>query len=159
METDRRSLLKVGALAAAPLAAIAAPALASDDSRARLARLEDERAIEALHRAFLRRVNGQGDYAEFVARADAVTLNPDLRTIADDTASDATLEFAADGRSASSRRPVHVELETEFTGHTTLEKMARFQGHGRHRRGEARVMVASYVKVQDSWQIARLSLV
>jgi hypothetical protein len=137
---------------------VAAPALASDDGRARLARLEDERAIEALHRAFVRRVNGQGDCAEFVARADALALDPDLREIADDTARDATLESAADGQSASSRRPVHIELETEFTGHTTLEQMARFQGQGRHRRREAKVMVASYVKTQDGWQIARLSL-
>jgi hypothetical protein len=156
--TDRRSLLKVGALAAAPLVAVAAPGLASDDSRARLARLEDEREIEALHRAFVRRVNGDGDCGAFVARAGAVTLDPGLRSIADDAARDATLEFAADGRSASSRRPVHVELETEFTGHTTLEQMTRFQGQGRHRRREAKVMVASYVKTQDGWQIARLSL-
>jgi hypothetical protein len=158
METDRRSFLKTGALVAAPLAAVAAPALASGDSRARLTRLEDERDIEALHRAFVRRINGEGDCAEFVARADAVTLDPGLRAITDDTARDATLEFAADGKTASSSRPVHVELETEFTGHTTIERMARFQGQGRHRRREARVMVASYVKVQDGWRIARLSL-
>ena len=47
--TDRRAFLKVGAIVAAPLA-VAAPvaALAGDDSKAKLARLEDERAIEAL---------------------------------------------------------------------------------------------------------------
>ena len=46
--TDRRSFLKTGAIVAAPLAA-AAPvaALAGDDSAARLARLEDERAFPA----------------------------------------------------------------------------------------------------------------
>jgi hypothetical protein len=65
--TDRRSFLKTGAVAAAPLA-VAAPvvALAGDDSRAKLARLEDERAVEALQRKFLRHLSGSGDCGEFV---------------------------------------------------------------------------------------------
>ena len=157
--TDRRSLLKVSALAAAPLAAVVpAGVLADDGSRARLARLEDERAIAELHRAFLRRVNGQGECGQFVARADAVTLEEGLRSIADDPTRDGALELADDGTRASSRRPVRVEIDTEFTGHTTLEKMARFQGQGSHRRSEMRVMATDYVKGKDGWRIARLSL-
>ena len=59
--TDRRSFLKAGALVAAPLATAApAAALAADGSRARLARLEDERAVEGLHRAFLRQPSALG---------------------------------------------------------------------------------------------------
>ena len=158
--TSRRSLLKAGALAAAPLAAVGAPAsvLADEGTRAKLARLEDERAIQRLHRAFLRRVNGQGECGSFVAAADAVTLEPGVAAIGDDPAHDGTLELAADGRSATARRPVTVEIDTHFTGATTLEKMARFQGHGSHRRREARVMFTDYVKGQHGWQIARLRL-
>jgi len=158
--TSRRSFIKASALAAAPLA-VAAPVavLAEDGTRARLTRLEDERAIENLHRAFLRRINGQGDCGKYVAAGDAVTLEPGVRAIADDPAHDGTLELAPDGRNATARRPVLVEIDTDFTGHTTVEKMTRFQGHGRHRRRESRVMLTNYVKMADGWRIARLSLV
>ena len=86
--TDRRSFLKSGALVAAPIAAVGVPAaaLAGDDSRALLARLEDERAIEALHRSFLRHVNGSGDCAKLVASSDAIDLGEGLRSIAEDLA-------------------------------------------------------------------------
>ena len=65
ISADRRAFLKAGSLAAAPLAMAApAAALAADDgSRAKLARLEDERAIEALQRKFVRYLNGAGDCA------------------------------------------------------------------------------------------------
>ncbi|MGZ5792642.1 MAG: twin-arginine translocation signal domain-containing protein, partial [Croceibacterium sp.] len=56
--TDRRSFLKTGAIAAAPLAvAMPTAALADDGSHARLARLEDEKAIAALHREVVGQVN------------------------------------------------------------------------------------------------------
>ena len=59
--TSRRSFLKTGAIAAAPLAMAApAAALADDGSRARLARLEDEKALAALHREVMAQVN-RGD--------------------------------------------------------------------------------------------------
>ena len=158
--TDRRSFIKAGALAAAPLAAAAPVAvLGEDGTRARLARLEDERAIESLHRAFLRRINGQGDCGSYVAAADAVSLEPGVRTIIDDPAHEGTLDLAADAHSASARRPVLVDIDTDFTGHTTVEQMTRFQGHGRHRRREARVMLTNYVKMPEGWRIAKLSLV
>jgi hypothetical protein len=140
--TNRRDFLKTGALAAAPLAAAAPVAVLADDgSRAKLARLEDERAIEALHRAFLR-------------SEETRSLAEGLRAISEDPAADGTLELAEDGRRAHLRRPVRVELETEFTGHSTLERMARFQGQGSHRRSEQRVLATDYVKGQDGWRMA-----
>jgi hypothetical protein len=140
--TNRREFLKTGALAAAPLAAAAPVAVLADDgSRAKLARLEDERAIEALHRAFLR-------------SEETRSLAEGLRAISEDPAADGTLELAEDGRRAHLRRPVRVELETEFTGHSTLERMARFQGQGSHRRSEQRVLATDYVKGQDGWRMA-----
>ncbi|MEO6151936.1 MAG: hypothetical protein ABIT09_09370 [Croceibacterium sp.] len=157
--TDRRSFLKSGALVAAPLAAVAVPAsaLADDGAHTRLAGLEDARAIEALHRAFLRQFNDGGECGQFVARAGAVTLEQGLRSIADDPAADDTLEL--DGIRAASRRGVRVEFDTAFAGHSTLEQMARFQGHGSHRHTEARVLAADYIKDSGSWRIARLRLV
>ena len=138
--TDRRSFLKTGALAAAPLAALApAAVLADDGGKAKLARLEDERAIEGLHRAFLRQPS---------------SLGHDIRAVRQDH--DATIEIAEDGRSATLRCDCCVERDAAFTGDTTVERMARFQGHGSHRHAEERVLVADYVKTSEGWRIERL---
>ena len=140
--TDRRSFLKTGAIAAAPLAALApAVALADDGSMARLARLEDERVIEGLHRALLRQPSALGD---------------EVRAIRQDH--DATIEIAEDGRTATSRCRCCVERDTAFTGESTVERIARFQGHGSHRHAEERTLVADYVKGKDSWSIERVKL-
>ena len=153
--TDRRSFLKSGALVAAPLVA-AAPvaALAADDSRAKLARLEDERAIEALQRKFLRHLNGAGDCAEFIASSGAVDLGDGVRSISEVMGHDAVLGLAKDGTTARTRCTCKVELETEFAGDTTLERMARFQGQGSHRHEESRVLATDYRKGKDGWRIA-----
>ena len=153
--TDRRSFLKTGSLVAAPLA-MAAPvaALAADDSRAKLARLEDERAVEALQRKFLRYLNGSGDCGEFVASADAVDLGEGMRSIAEDLGHEAVFELADDGLTARARCACRVERETEFAGDSTLEQMARFQGQGSHRFAEERVLATEFVKGSDGWRIA-----
>ena len=153
--TDRRSFLKTGSLVAAPLAMAApAAALADDGSRAKLARLEDERAIEALQRKFLRHLNGAGDCGEFIASSDAVNLGDGVRSIAEDMGHDTVLDLAEDGTTARTRCTCKVELETEFTGDTTLERMARFQGQGSHRHEERRVLATDYRKGKDGWRIA-----
>lgn len=153
--TDRRSFLKAGALVATP-AMVAAPvaALADDGSRARLARLEDERAIEALQRKFIRHLDGAGNEDASVIPAGAVDLASGLRAIAEDTGHEAELAFGDDGLSASTRCACRVELEAEFTGDSTLERMARFQGQGSHRHSERRVLATEYVKGKDGWRIA-----
>lgn len=154
--TDRRSFLKSGALIAAPIAAVGVPAaaLADDGSRARLARLEDEWAIEGLQRKFVRYLNGTGDCGEFVASADAVDLGDGLRAIAEDPAHEPVFELAENGLSATAHCACLVERETEFTGHSTLERMARFQGHGSHRHSEERVLAMEFVKHKQGWRIA-----
>jgi hypothetical protein len=156
--TDRRSFLKTGSLVAAPLA-MAAPvvALADDGSRARLARLEDERAIEALQRKLLRHLNGTGDGGEFVALG-AVDLGHGLRAIAEDMGHEAELTLSDDGITASARCACRVERETAFAGDSTPERMARFQGHGSHRHEERRTLATEFVKDQDGWRIARAQL-
>ena len=151
----RRSFRNTGALVAAPLAA-AAPvaALAGDDSRARLARLEDERAIEALQRKFVRYLNGRGDCGEFIAPAGTVDLGEGLRAISEDIAHEPELALADDGLTAPGRCACRVERETEFAGDTTLERMARFEGQGSHRFAEERVLATEFVKGKDGWRIA-----
>ena len=157
--TDRRSFLKTGAVIAAPLA-IAAPAaaFAADDSRARLARLEDERALEALRRKFVRYLNGTAECGEFIASSDAVDLGEGMRSIAEDPRREAELEVAEDGLSAKARCACRVERETEFAGDSTLEQMARFQGQGSHRHEERRTLATEFVKDKDGWKIARAQL-
>jgi hypothetical protein len=155
--TDRRSFLKSGALIALPVAAVAVPAvaLADDGSRARLARLEDEREVEALQRKFVRYLNGGDDCGEFIAPSGAVDLGQGLRSIIELPAAEETLALSADGRTATTRCACRVEFETEFAGHTTLEQMARFQGQGSHRRSEERVLAMEFTKHKRGWRIAR----
>jgi hypothetical protein len=147
--TSRRSFLKTGALAAAPLAVLTpAAAFAADDgSKARLARLEDEKAIEALHRDVLRQVNG-GE-RKFANGLTALT---------DDPAHELQLAFADDGRRATCRRTCTARFRTEFTGHSTLEQMHRLQGQGVHSHEETRELVAEYKKGKHGWAIERVRL-
>jgi len=154
LETDRRSFLKTGALLATPVVA-AAPvgAFAADD---RLARLEDERAIEALQRKFFRHLNGAADCGEFIASSGAVDLGEGLRSIAGDD--EPHVEVAVDGQTATARCPCRVERETDFAGDSTLERMARFQGQGSHRHEEQRVLATEFVKARDGWRIASAHL-
>ena len=157
--TDRRSFLKTGAIVAAPLAA-AAPvaALAADDSRVKLARLEDERAVEALQRKFVRYLNGAGQCGEFVAPSGSVELGEGLRSIAEDMRHEASVELADDGHSARIRCACRIEREAEFAGDTTVEQMTRFQGQGSHRFVERRVLATEFVKDKDGWRIAAARL-
>lgn len=153
--TDRRSFLKSGALIAAPVVA-AAPvaALADDGSRARLARLEDERAIEALQRKLLRHLNGTSDCGEFIASSDAIELGEDMRSIAEDPGHDAQLALSDDGLTATARCACRIEREAAFSGQSTLERMARFQGQGSHRYEERRTLATEFVKDRNGWRIA-----
>jgi hypothetical protein len=150
--TDRRSFLKTGALMAAPaLAAVPAVALADDGSRARLARLEDERAIETLHRELLRSLNADDSQP-------GIDLGEGLHAIAADPATDTVIDLAEDGLSAHARHACRIERQTEFTGNSTLERMARFQGQGSHVHEEHRVLATELVKDKDGWRIARAHL-
>lgn len=159
MATNRRAFLKGSAIVAAPLAAIMpGVALADDDTRAKLARLEDERTIEGLHRQLLKKLNGAGDCADLPLAADAVELDTGLRAIAPDLHHDAVIAMADDGLSASSRLPCRVELECTFTGHSTVEQMARLQGHGSHCHTEDRVLLTAFAKGKDGWHITRTML-
>ena len=160
MGTDRRSFLKTGAVIAAPIvAAVPVAALAADDSRAKLARLEDERAVESLQRKFLRHLNGTSDCGELIASSHAVDLGEGVRSIAEDMGHEPTLDLADDGLSATGRCACRIEHEAEFAGDSTLEQMTRFQGQGSHRFVEERVLATEFVKGRDGWRIARARFV
>lgn len=147
--TDRRSFIRTGALAAAPLA-VAVPTLAfadDDGSKAKLARFEDERAIAALHRDVLRQVNrGERELA------------PGLSALAPDPAHELEIAVAGDGRSARCRRACIASFRSEFTGASTIEQMHRLQGQGRHEHEEARVLITEYKKRKGGWAIETLRL-
>lgn len=145
--TDRRSFLKSGALVAAPVAIVAAPAAALA-GHGRHARLEDERDIGALHRDLIRQVN-RGERK----------LAKGLSALADDPAHELEIAFAGDARRATCRRACIAGFRTEFTGHSTIEQMHRLQGQGMHEHAESRELVTEYVRGKDGWAIESLRLV
>ena len=98
------------------------------------------------------------DCGEFIASSDAVDLGAGLRSIAEDLSHEAVVELAADGHSAIARCLCRVERESELTGDTTVERMARFQGQGSHRHEESRVLATDFVMAKDGWRISRARL-
>ena len=146
--TNRRAFLKSSALVAAPIAVVAVPAaaaLADDGNAARLARIEDERAVEAAHRAFL--------------RERSATLKPGkgrtLERIEPDHEADAPpVEFTEDGRRATVRQRCTAHLASLHDGDTTIEQMARLQGTARTVRRERCVVLAHYQKEGGQWTLA-----
>lgn len=164
-ETTRRGFFwKAGAALSAPLAlasAEAEPARRDENEslRERLARLEDERAIAALRRAYMERVNA-GAHAAVAALfvdPEAARLDHDVRSLAAGAlAEHDTVEIAADRRSASSTLLCAVDLETPIDEPgCTLVEMARLQGEGLLRRTEQFVLEQSYGKRRNGWKIER----
>jgi len=168
--STRRSFLKRGALLAAPLAAVAAPAaiMADDELKARLARLENEAAIRELHQAWLRGINtrkdrnaGEGgdEWAFIFANARRAACDPAVRSIAPDHAGEPdAIEVAADGKRATGRYHCVVETETAIAQDSTLAQMAHAQGNGFVRRTERRILKVDYVKASGAWMIAKVEL-
>lgn len=166
MTTDtvstRRSFLKGGAVAAAPLAVAAGgAAMAEDGRKARLARLEDEAAIRELHQAWLRRINtgARDEAAALFADPRRAAFDPAVRALAaDHAAAPDAIVLAADHQSAAGRFHCAVEVETAIPRDGTLAQMAHAQGGGVVRRTEPRVLKAEYVKAGGAWVIARVEL-
>lgn len=163
-QTTRRSFLKSGAIIAAPVvsAAVPAAALADDGSKSRLARLEDERAVVDLNRAFLRKFNASGaeGTAELFADGKAPALGERLAHLSLDAAEELeALEFSEDGVSASCRLSCIARTEYPLEGSETLVQMARLQGNGAGHASEYRNLAIDYVRVADGWAIGKLRLV
>jgi hypothetical protein len=159
--STRRSFLKGGALLAAPLAAVGVPAvvMADDELKARLARLENEAAVQELHQTWLWRVNTAARESALSLFADpkAVAFDASVRSIAADHAGKPdAIEVAADGKSATGRFYCAVEIENAIAQDCTLARMAHAQGGGFIRRTERRVLNAEYVKTSGRWAIAKV---
>jgi hypothetical protein len=160
--STRRAFLKVGAVAAAPLAgAGGAAAMAAHERTAKLARLQDEHAIGALHQAWLRLVNtGAGDDAAgLFADPKAAKLDAGVSgVVANHAAEPDKIILAADGLRAAGLYHCLVETQTDLGRDCTLAQMAHAQGEGVLRHTEPRVLKAAYVKVEDGWAIETLRL-
>ena len=160
--SSRRSILKGGALLAAPLAVVSTTAaVAGDAHKSRLARLEDETAIRDLHQAWLRRVNtGPREDAELLfADPRRAALDKTVSSIAADHAGEPdAIELAPDGKSAAGRFSCTVEVATELPKDSTLAQMAHAQGGGIVRLTERRLLNVVYVKVDGAWAIATVEL-
>ena len=159
--STRRSFLKSGALLAAPLAAVAAPAvvMVDDELKTRLARLENEAAVRELHQTWLRRINSEADGAAtpLFADAEGVAFDQAVRSITPDHAGQPdSIEIAADGKSAAGRFPCAVEIETAIPQDCTLAQMAYAQGGGFVRRTERRVLRVESAKTSGAWAIAKV---
>jgi hypothetical protein len=147
--SNRRTFLKSSALIAAPVVALAAPAaaFAADDGAARLARIEDERAIEAAQRAFFKqpaakKLRGKTRKGETVRRIDP-----------DHEADAGGIEFSDDGRRAIAKQNCTVQLASHYDGDTTLEQMARLQGTAKTVRSKRCVILAHYHKQGGEWSL------
>lgn len=146
--TSRRDFLKTGAMAAVPVAAgLPAAAMAADDSTAVLARLQDERAIEALTRDVLRRFNrgGAGDlFAKDIAR---VALD-----------ADETPALTIEGDAATARFACMVDTAHALEGQGTLVQMAHLQGNAGAVATTGKTLLSRYTRQNGEWAIAALDL-
>lgn len=161
--SSRRSFLKKSAILAVPLAAAAPAAVIGDDGlKSRIARLEDEKAIRELHNNWLRQVNSGVTDAANPLRADrdSAALDQSVRRIAaDHTAEPDSINFAADGKTATGKFQCAVDFETPIAKDCTLAQMAHLQGDGFVRRTERRALRIEYVKnAGGAWSIAKAEL-
>jgi len=150
MDSTRRSFLKNGAVLAAPLAAAVPSAVIADDGlKARLARLEDERAIRELHHAWLRDINAHDAQA-------GIHFDENVRGIAADHAAEPdAIEVASDGKKARGRYHCSVATADAIVEDSTIAQMAREQGGGFILRTERRVLRVEYVKMGGAWSVAK----
>lgn len=158
--TSRRGFLKSGAIVAVPLAVAAAPAaaaLADDGSKARLLRIEDERAIEALNRAFQRQFNAGRVSGNLFASGRTPKFAKELIGLKLDAAAEPEhFTISDDGKRASARIACTAEFHSELEGEGTFVEMARLQGNGPVRLSEARAFVGNYVMTENGWAIERI---
>ena len=161
----RRFVWKAGTALAAP-AAIAAPAenaAALSDAAAlktRLALFEQQNAIRAVLRAYVRHVNGAEDGAQLssVCVNPAAVRLPGVRTLTPDPhAADDVIEVAENGLTATARLQYAAETERPIEPACPLVEMARAQGGGVLRQGERGVLEGSFVKVNGAWKIATVA--
>jgi hypothetical protein len=163
ISTRRRFFLQASAALSVPLAASAPHAAKPDpgNANARLAALEDQKAIRELQQAYARLVNsGATDSARrLFLNPSAAKIDASVRTLSmDGFGEHDAIEIASDRTSATARTCCAVQTEAAIGPNCTLVDMARQQGEGVLRRSEKRVLVGTYVRVGEAWKIERLEL-
>jgi hypothetical protein len=161
ISTRRRFFLQASAALSVPVAASAAAAR-SDESKtnARLAALEDEKAIRELQQAYVRHVNSgaRDKLGDLFANLSAARIDASVRSLSmDGFGEHDVIEIATDGTTATAHTRCAVQTEAVIGPNCTLVEMAREQGEGVLRRSEKRVLVSTYVKVSGTWKIDRLA--
>jgi len=159
-KSTRRSFLKRGAILAAPLAAAAPAAIMTDnDLKARLARLENEAAIRALHQRWLHQINSGEALLPLSPSRIGNKDTENVSTIAPDhSAPFDAIEVAAHGGTATGRFRCTVEIETPIAQDCTFARMAHAQGSGFVRRTERRLLSVKYVESSGAWSISSAEL-
>jgi hypothetical protein len=162
ISTRRRFFLQASAALSVPLAASALHAAkpGEGNANARLAVLEDEKAIREIQQAYARLVNsGAHENArELFVKPSSARIDASVRTLSmDGFGEHDAVEIAPDRGSATARTHCVVQTETMIGPSCTLVEMAREQGEGALRRFEKRVLVGTYVKVGETWKIEHLA--
>jgi len=157
---SRRSFLKGGVLLA-PLVAAPAAALAEDGSAQRLAALESEASIRALHVQWLRRINA-GEFAAaaaLFAEPGSATLDGSWTAIRmqADGAPDGAIALSDHGRRACGRYACTVDIETVMPLDNIFAQMAHAQGGGAVRHSEHRLMTVDYLRKDGGWTIGGIA--
>lgn len=160
VSTRRRFFLGAGAVLAAP-AAVTASAAGGNAGHgaleARLAALEDERAIRELQRAYVRHVNSRAPAAELFADPACARLDPAPRELVVDAFGE--IEIAADRTSAVATCACVVSIAEPIAAPgCTLVDMARAQGEGVLRRTERRILEQTFVRRAGVWKLERAAL-
>jgi len=140
--SSRRSFLKGGAFIAMPLIAVPTAALADDGAAVRLAKLEDEAAVRAAHRSWLRDSSGA---VALLGSASALAPDHDAEPL--------PIEIAGDGRSAIVRQPCIVESASVLEADCTFAQMALAQGNSCTRQTERRMLIANLIKSDTGWTV------
>lgn len=162
-QSTRRSFLKSGALVAVPAVAIGIPvaAMAQDGSQAALARLQDERAIEALGRDFVRAFNRGGvqGTASLFAHRNTLAFPNGVSKLSLDMSDQAhSLAIAEGGATAVAQYDCTVEVADELVGQATIVQMARLQGNAANTQTVRKTLSARYARLADGWRIASIEL-
>ena len=123
---------------------------------ARLARLQDEHAIRALHQEYARHVNSGSREALvslFAEPADA-HIDPEVRAVAPHGLGEHDrIEIAPDRQTATSSIEVSLNAGTAIAPDCTVVQMAREQGGGVVERTDNGVFENTYVKRDGVWKI------
>jgi len=163
LSTRRIFFGHAGAALSAPLTVAATLAAAGQGAdaegvSARLAALEDQNAIRALLKTYVRLVNtgAHEEIATLFADPAAALVDANVRRVsADGFGEHDVIDVRPAAGTAAARLLCTVETETPIGPSCTLVQMARIQGEGVLKKSERRVLESAYVKQHGRWKLTR----